>query len=375
MKIKKIALVSVHSDPNYGSMLQAYALSTSLFRMGYDNEYINYAPYKERPCIVQFVINLVKRHLSLFNAKYSTTEYSYWRTKEFRNQRRLFQDFHDKYIKSSRQRYNKNTITEALVKYRKFVIGSDQTWSQLTTQTPYNIFFLDFVDEPDKKVSYAPSIGTVTISKSYMCFLVNKLKTFSFVSCRERQNVEILTKHLGKQVTYVLDPTFLLSKDNWLRLSEYIETPDEFVLCYILGTKECISEFAEKLGKEKSLPVYYIVTRPKYANNKNALKDVSVGQFLYLLNKAKYVVTDSFHGSILSINMGTNFFSFAKRVPSEGFTDNDRIMDFLKVVHLEHRFKADNDFSYSDDIDFDEVHKELMPLKEQSLNYLKKAVE
>lgn len=212
MKNKKIALVSVHSDPNYGSMLQAYALSTSLFRMGYDNEYINYAPYKERPCIVQFVINLVKRHLSLFNAKYSTTEYSYWRTKEFRNQRQLFQDFHDKYIKSSRQRYNKNTITEALVKYRKFVIGSDQTWSQLTTQTPYNIFFLDFVDEPDKKVSYAPSIGTVTISKSYMCFLVNKLKTFSFVSCRERQNVEILTKHLGKQVTYVLDPTFLFSK-------------------------------------------------------------------------------------------------------------------------------------------------------------------
>lgn len=65
MKIKKIALVSVHSDPNYGSMLQAYALSTSLFRMGYDNEYINYSPYKEKPCIVQFVINLVKRHLSL----------------------------------------------------------------------------------------------------------------------------------------------------------------------------------------------------------------------------------------------------------------------------------------------------------------------
>lgn len=116
MKIKKIALVSVHSDPNYGSMLQAYALSTSLFRMGYDNEYINYAPYKERPCMVQFVINLVKRHLSLFNAKYSTTEYSYWRTKEFRSQRQLFQDFHDKYIKSSRQRYNKNTITEAFGK-------------------------------------------------------------------------------------------------------------------------------------------------------------------------------------------------------------------------------------------------------------------
>lgn len=371
MKIKKIALVSVHSDPNYGSMLQAYALSTALFRMGYDNEYINYAPNKERPCIVQFVINLVKRCLS----KDSTTEYSYWRTKEFRNQRLLFGEFHDKHIKSSRQRYNKNTITEALVKYRKFVIGSDQTWSQLTTQTPFNIFFLDFVDEPGKKVAYAPSIGTVTISKSYLCILVNKLKTFSFVSCRERQNAEILTKHIGKQVTYVLDPTFLLSKDNWLRLSEHIETPNEFVLCYILGTKECISEFAEKLGKEKSLPVYYIVTRPKYAHYKNALKDVSVGQFLYLLNKAKYVVTDSFHGSILSINMGTNFYSFAKRIPSEGFTDNDRIMDFLKVVHLEHRFKADNDISYSDDIDFDEVHKELIPLREESLNYLKKAVE
>ena len=370
----KIALISVHSDPNYGSMLQAYALSAALNRLGYINEYINYSPNKERSHYIQSCINLVKKCIFILHgSRCHVTEYSYWKTKEFRKQRKLFSLFHDKYIRSSPQKYNKNTISKSQDVYRKFFVGSDQTWSQLTTKAPYNLFFLDFVKDPYKKASYAPSIGSVSLSQSYLNLLSSKLRTFSFLSCREKQNADTLTTYIGRKVFYVLDPTFLLSKGEWLKLSEFIKMPEDYILCYILGTKKCISDYAQRLGKEKKMPVYYIVTRPEYLNCNNALRNVSVGQFLYLLNNAKYVITDSFHGTILSINMSTNFYSFAKREQGNGLNDNDRILDFLQVIHLENRFKADNAISFEADIDYDKVHGYLNNLKKQSFEYLENA--
>lgn len=366
---KKIALISVHNDPNYGSMLQAYALSAALSKLGYPNEYIEYNPYKEKNKILNCGISLVKSVLSVFGI-IKKTEYSYWHSKPFRKQRELFREFHTAYIPSSTRRYNINDIQVSNAEYAKFIIGSDQTWSPLVTSSPNTLNFLGFVSDNSKKTAYAPSIGTTHISPDYLPILKKHLSSFSSLSCREKQNAELLTTFLGKKVSHVLDPTFLLTKDDWQKLEEEIAVPPKFILCYILGTKKCISDFAESLGREKGLPVLYIVTRPESFIYDNILQNVSVGQFLFLLNHATYVVTDSFHGSILSINYGTNFYSFAKRETSNGFTDNDRIMDFLSIIGLQNRFKTDSDSTYEEDIDFVKCHQILEPLRSKSVQYL-----
>ena len=366
---KKIALISVHNDPNYGSMLQAYALSAALSKLGYQNEYIEYSSFKEKPKILRWGIEFLN---SLFNffGFVKKTEYSYWHSNAFRKQRELFRKFHTAYIPSSTRKYNINDIHTSNAEYERFIIGSDQTWSPLVTNIPNTLNFLEFVSDNRKKAAYAPSIGTTHISPNYLPILRKHLSSFFLLSCREKQNAEFLSAFLGKEVFHVLDPTFLLTKSDWQKLEEKISVPEKFILCYILGTKKCISDYAESLGSQKGLPVFYIVTRPESLRYNKVLRNVSVGQFLFLLNRASYVVTDSFHGSILSINYGTNFYSFAKREMSNGFTDNDRIMDFLSIVGLQNRFKTDSDSTFERDIDFVECYQILEPLRHQSLQYL-----
>lgn len=371
---KKIALISVYKDPNYGSILQAYALSAALTKLGYENEYIDYNS-QQRSNLSQIIRKYAKCLLETLRIRKSIkTEYSYWKTRDFKAQLDLFKSFHRHYIPFSSKKYNHKNISLTNKEYVKFIIGSDQTWSPLANSKPFSLNFLEFVEDNSKKCSYAPSIGSVHIPQEYVITLKRHLSEFSFLSCRERQNAVFLTTLLNKKVTYVLDPTFLLTKNDWLEISEKIDIPEQFILCYILGTKECISKFAESLGQQKRFPVYYIVTRPESLKFKNILRNVSIGQFLFLLNHASYVITDSFHGSILSLNLGTNFYSFAKREATNSFTDNDRIMDFLTVVGLQNRFKSDDDYIFEEDIDFLVFNKVLEPLRKQSLEYLFKMV-
>lgn len=371
----KTALFSVHSDPNYGSMLQAYALSAALHKLGCENEYINYEPYNKQNCLIRLIKRIIKSLLVLLHIKKSDkTEYSFWNSPGFRKQKELFDKFHNDNIPTSRIKYYRDTIYRANDIYRCFVIGSDQTWSPLLSSNPYSISFLPFVNKGSIKCSYAPSIGTTHISKEYLEVLKENLTGFTHLSCREYANADLLSSYIGRKVEYVLDPTLLLTKQEWLTISEPIDLPKNFVLCYILGVKDNIYNYASMLANRKNLPLYIIVTRPEYINYPNALKDISVGQFISLINQASYVVTDSFHGSLFSLNMGTNFYAFAKRPQSNEMNDNDRIGDFLNVVGVYSRFKTDNDQSIGEDIDFQRIYKKIDELRLISYGYLERIV-
>jgi hypothetical protein len=193
------------------------------------------------------------------------------------------------------------------------------------------------------------------------------------LSCRERTNCEILSTALGREVAYVLDPTFLLTANDWNQIAKPTEgmQTKQYILCYILGEKKRISDFAEKLGKEKGLPVYYIVTRPLYLMKKNHLF-ATPESFLCLIRDAAYVVTDSFHGSILCINYNTQFYSFTKREEVND-VDNDRILEILNTFELSNRYKDDND-TLEEDIDYKAVNSIVEHYREKSKVYLSKTI-
>lgn len=368
--MKKIALLSVHSDPNFGSMLQAYALAATIKTLGYDCEYISYTNYVERPYFQRKIISLIKAVLPFFSKKETT----YISSKDFKQQKKLFQQFHEKYIPYSSKKYNPLTISQANDCYDAFIVGSDQTWSPAVTAIPNTLFFLDFVRDNNKKHSYASSIGTTHISESYQQKLVEKLKDFKTLSCRENVNAELLSALLKRKVECVLDPTLLLTKQQWLEIAEPIGMPEKYVLCYILGEKKCISDFAEMLGRKKGLPVYYIVTQRIYLKKEHPLKYVSVNQFITLISKAAYVVTDSFHGTIFSANFGADFYSFAKR-PNDGkVNDNDRIMDFLNRLGLANRFMDDARMTICEDVVYKDILDKLAELRSKSMLYLKNII-
>ena len=213
-------------------------------------------------------------------------------------------------------------------------------------------------------------MGTIHLDSDFKDTLIQELAKFSFASCRERPNCNALTPMIGHKIHYVVDPTLLLTKDDWNTIAIPPLIQGKYILAYILGTKKCISQFAEKIGREKSLPVYYIITRPEYLNKKNALNNVGPSEFLGLIRDAEYVVTDSFHGTIFSINYGVNFYSFNKRNNEDRISDNDRISVFLEELELSDRFRQDDDARISPDINYNNSTIFLNKLRDMSMQYL-----
>ena len=370
--MKKIALLSVHNDPNYGSVLQAYALAYAIKREGYDCEYINYSPIPKDKGLLLGIKHIVKNILIRCGIlKEATTEYSFWQTAEFQCQRKLFVEFHDAHIPFSRQDYFPSNIALANKVYDFFIVGSDQMWSPYATCQKNNISFLEFVENNKCKGSYAPSLGTCHLTEGYVEKLRDKLSGFIYLSCREKHNAEFLSEKFGRKVQHVLDPSLLLNRFEWQLLSEPFKMPEKYILCYILGTKQCITDFAERLGQLIELPVYYIVSRPEYMNKKNALKDLTPGQFIFLVSRSSYIVTDSFHGILFSIIFQRQFYAFTKRDTLNGGIDNDRIIDLLSFLHIENRLIEDDHYKNCECIDYDVVNLTLSKYLSESCSYLR----
>lgn len=378
MTREKIAIVSYHNSFNYGTMLQAYALSAALSKLGCTSDYISYY-YKMS--FVRKVLSNIKQRLirnSTFFAKKIAGEFHFFDTPAFEKIIEKYHLWYNKNIPHTEYVYNQHNINELNKIYRTFIVGSDQTWSPYMNNTPYSMFFnlLEFVADDNSRNAYAPSFGTASLSEEYIQTIVKQLKKFDNISCREDYGSELLSKELGRDVEYVLDPTLLLLPEDWNEVSEPVtEVPEKYILCYILGEKQCISEFAEKLGREEQLPVYYILTRPYYFQKKNVLDNIGPGEFISLIRGATFVCTDSYHGSLFSINFHVPFYSFTKRIKNDCTNDNDRIINILSSLGMYSRFRNDDNYLFETNCSFDNMEKLLSERREKSYAYLQKIVD
>ena len=375
--MKRIAIVAPYKEYNYGTVLQAYALQRLVESMGVKAAYLQYTTSSPPP-FRRKVLNAIKSFYRRIipNKPVVTSngidDYSFFYLQEFKPFVAGFEEFIKKRIRVSKHRYTPISLRQCR-EFDAFMVGSDQTWGEARFRL-HSPFFLEGIDERYPRLSYAPSIGTTHISDAYLSVLVEKLARFQALSCRERTNCELLSRELGRKVSFVLDPTLMLGVDDWSRVSTmpYKQLRHrEYVLCYILGEKQSISEFAERLGAEKGLPVYYIVTRPLYLQKEFHLF-VSPESFLGLIKSAAYVITDSFHGTILSISFNTQFYSFTKR---DGLSsiDNDRIIEVLNTFNLSNRFKDENK-EYEKDIDYRVVNSVVDHYRRESLVYLQSVI-
>lgn len=375
-KKQLVGLVAPFNAPNYGTVLQAFALQSVLKNQEINTEYIKYTT-----CVAssfRYKVSEFKNFLLLclhrpsMKQAMNIDDYSFYITNEFKEIKNGFDMFIRKYIIYSKRTYNPESIAKCK-RYVAFIVGSDQTWSESMNMDKNRLFFLKQISDDYPKYSYAPSIGSTHIDEIYLNYIIKNISSFRLLSCRERTNCRILSEALEKKVEYVVDPTLLLLPSYWNTIAaNHMLNKDSYILCYILGEKDMIAEFAEKLGNEKGLPVYYIVTRPKYFKMTNKLMP-SPEQFIALIRDASYLVTDSFHGTIFSINFSKNFYSFSKREKINSFqNDNDRIMEILEEFGLANRYKDNTNLSFEEDIDYSQIQQHLSMLRTSSLCYIKK---
>lgn len=377
----KIGILTILNVNNYGAELQCCALYRKLTSMGYDAEVINYlfginpghdfsgekltVPISFKQRMKVSLLPIVQYLFCMFHQK----------NKKLRNKH--FNEFHEKYNHLTSTVYpSVKSLYEANFNYDVICIGSDQVWNY---EKGYSLepFFACFDKKGTKKISYASSIGLSSLSKEAECVFKKELSGFAHLSVREQQASELLENLLNREVDVVLDPTLILDNKEWLEVAKFDMCPKEkYVLVYIVTIKPCdyVLEVARHIAKLRNLKIVRIC-RDAYPEHsgRNVQEILTAGpsDFVGLFANAEFVVTNSFHGTVFSINFSKSFYSVIKRQHST----NSRLTSILKKLDLEDRIlPVDSPLPEISEIDYAIPQEKLMEERQHSLEYIKNAL-
>lgn len=356
----KIGILTFHCAHNYGATLQAYALKEYIKTIHQDVEIVNYVPsyfemYVKEPslkdCISTSLCKLIK-NLYFFPS--------------VKKRNRGFANFIKNNINPSSKKYSqKDTIED----YDVLIYGSDQIWNGLHTNGPDNIFWGYLTKPSITKIVYATSSAESFFTNARSQYIKNALLNFQNISVREKKIASILSKHTTQQISHVIDPVFLLPKEEWetrLRLKNDFA---QYVLVYQVRENPLTLEIANDYAKKNKLRVVVLTKMVYQKINKNLNQTASPIEFVNLIKNAALIVTTSFHGTAFSIIFKKNFYTVSINPDVD-----ERSLSLLQTIKLKDRLINRKPDTYQN-IKYDEnIEMNLNTLISDSKYYLKNAI-
>ncbi len=376
----KIGLVTCYIN-NYGACLQAHALSQKIEELCGECELVQYTPYYDLEQTVRKPQKSEPLLTKVVRAICHPIQFAK-RQQYFRNCGRRdskFEDFRNKFLKFNKNKYKtyaelKNSPPEM----DGFVCGSDQLWNPVIhANTNIAAYYLDFAPKGIRRVAYAPSIGAEHVPEECQKEMGELINRMDFVSVREQRGADIIHDIIGRRFPVVLDPTMLYTGDWWAKKASPINIGSEYIFCYLFNenpeTYEFISRVSRKLGLQViTLPYSY---KDIYSAS-TKIYDAGPSEFLYLIQQAKIIITDSFHATAFSLNFNKDFYCIFRNRENEKNNMNSRIQTILGKLNLENRIIVDFDaenFAESP-IDYLRVNAILKKEREEGEAFLRQAL-
>ena len=379
----KILILTQPLHTNYGGLLQAYALQQILKGMGHDVVTDRLGVVQKLPLwnrALRFLYHATQFYI-LKNYRYYPYRYLFFSfNKESKAKRSIainaerFVNIHIDTIDLF-TRSNENVIN-TVRQFDAIVVGSDQVWRATMSDIP--TYFLSFTKAINvKRIAYAASFGTDDLneySKMDMKIASESIKLFDAVSVREKSGVHLCRDYFKMDAVHVLDPTMLLSKDDYLKLIEGEDSScsTDMLLTYILDRVQEKNEIINKIGNVLHLtsyengPVKYFSNIIE--NNVSECIFPSVSRWLAGFRDAQFVVTDSFHGTVFSIIFNKPFVAILNSERGAS-----RFISLLSILGLENRLISTGgevSEEHLRPIDYTEVNRILDDWKRQSINYI-----
>ena len=313
--MKKTALLSLYNSPNYGALLQSYALQKLLFTLGIDSVYLPYSlSYHYTP--LKFILHFLGSLISVLFGSHK--------------KKNKFSLFRKSYLTISPKSTNEE--------YSLYIVGSDQVWRPSLLLASNGFFFAPFANGK-RIISFASSFGVKSLPDDLYPEYRKLLSNFANISVREIEGINILHNLGFSSAEIMCDPTFLLLRKDW----EAISIPPcpnnkPYIFCYVMrgdiSTADYIFRLAKHINNSFS-NIYDIIIvgdreYRKLIPGYNLLCDVGPMEFLGLINHASFVVTSSYHGTCFSIIFEKHFINVLDR--SNAF--NNRILGLRKLFNL-----------------------------------------
>lgn len=338
----KIGIITIFNVPNYGAMLQCWSLCKAIERLGHQP--------------ILFYIPTIKWKNSISHKFRKSIQY------KFKN------DFIKKHLP-----FTDNLTTEV----DAYLVGSDQVWNPNIVGEQLDKFLGCFAKESVPIASFASSFGMKNWTFPQKEELVkDSLSKFKVISVREKTGVDLLKSTFNLDAEEVLDPCFLTQ--DYTSLFSSTDKPTDVVFFRLRPWKDMLYKAVEKEAKKRGLS-YFNVSAHSFIPGLNRSirayneKYYSVGKWLKKLSSAKYVITDSFHGTVFSLIFKRQFVVINSK--PEAIT---RMESLLSKLGLAHRIVKDAEQAYKilteDSIDYDSVGPKLDNLRSQSQEKLEEII-
>lgn len=372
----KVGILTQPLLSNYGGILQCYALQRTLQNLGHDAVRLDYYDFSLRYRLLYLAKSCVLRYL-LRNKAVSLSH-------PFASSYARYNFELMKFIKEKIPSSPLLGSTRALKRYvvgKEFegiVVGSDQIWNASYNPCVENYFLAFLPSKFDiKRVAYAASIGNDALDfndrQKEICG--QSLRLFDAVSVREESARTLLSTEFGMSSTVLLDPTMLLSQEEWKEIIDGDSVMRQDLLTsYVLDRSSYKKSVITNTAEYLHLQTKELTMTPKTENGWLRRQD-SISTWLSNLAGAQFVITDSFHGCVFSIIFNKPFIAIANK--ERGLS---RFTTLLSHFGLQHRLvESLEDFEQRKrvllkPIDYEPINRRLEELKGQSLRFLADAL-
>ncbi|MDD3346609.1 polysaccharide pyruvyl transferase family protein [Oscillibacter sp.] len=365
----KAGLVTFYHIHHYGALLQAAATERAVEQAGGECEIIDYYVNQNN--------DLFRKPTGLGSAAadaHTALHYAALKTRYDR-----FEQFAKDHLRISGHRFESGEeLRAAELPYDVILSGSDQIWNpKIFPNGRFDpVFFGEF--SPRRKIAYAPSFGVPHIPSGMERELREYLAHFSHLSVRERQGQAIVREVAGVKVPVVLDPTLLLTSEQWSAMAKPpVKLPQGgYLLCYCISAPGPLEPYIRALAEKTGLPVVQLCgARQKVHPKARCVLDAGPAEFLGLFQNAACVCTNSFHGTVFSVQFQKPFFTAV--APGElAEPESSRTFSILSRLGLTDRIIGKGDTAEIDaPVDWAAVSKRLEDARRSSLDYLRAALQ
>ena len=371
----KTGLVTFYHIHHYGALLQAAATERAVESLGSECEIIDYFVNQNNA--------LFRKPTGLGSAAADAHTALHYKALSARYQR--FERFSKDHLRISGHCFSSfEELKNAELPYDVILSGSDQIWNpKIFPDKQFDpVFFGAFSQR--RKIAYAPSFGIPKIPDEMEKELQDYLEEFSHLSVREKQGQEIVREVFGEDVPVVLDPTLLLNQTQWAAMANTPQgypgsaeknTPQGYILCYCISKPGALESYIRKLAAQTGLPVVQLCgIRQKVHPKAQCILDAGPAEFLGLFRNATYVCTNSFHGTVFSVQFQKPFFT-AVHTTELAAPERSRTFSILSRLGLTERIIGKGDTAALDaEIDWNAVSARLEEERSASMAYLRAAL-
>lgn len=363
-----IKTITCHDVYNLGASLQAYAMQRYLEEEGHDVEIIDY-----KPDYLSGHFRLWGVYNPIFNKPIIKQLYLLaklpGRIKTLKR-KKVFDEFTQKYLKLTKRYHSNEELKNDCPKADAYIAGSDQIWNTLFPNGKDPAFYLDFVPQGKKRISYAASFATKEVADDLKPFVKKMLSNLDSVSIREKSSLPLLASLGRPDGVAVCDPVFLLEKSEWEKImSPDLEFDEDYVLIYDFENNPIIKDIALRLKKEKGYKIYNVGPFKMSYADKNFVNAGPL-EFLSLIANSSFVISNSFHATAFSIIFHKNFCVVNRK---EGI--NERMQSLLEDYNLSNSLVDDYNNHLLSDIDYSLVQQKVHQSITQSLLFIANSLE